>query len=278
MTVPSLERKQMRSPDSGQRLQADEFPSWLADHWGSESAARGVLLDTTLPSETGILAVIDCGLLSRPYVEVYRDGAMLPPEALFTARTVQNHSLPGFIHYRRIMQEFGEGATLRFPAIDDWLPDARPLARSVRKLLGGDVEAIAYLAAGGASITVPDRQRDSALISCSGTVSLRTGHTEGVVQASPGDALYLPAGTIHEAIAGEDGCLFVILANRELTTREFVSALQEAARAHLNEQPEMKRHHLMTVEDRAEWVRSTLTSYFSSLEPSDFARSLAESV
>jgi Cupin superfamily protein len=277
MTVPPLERKQMQSPDSGQRLQADEFPSWLADYWGGKSAARGVLLDTTLPSDTGILAVIDCGLLSKPYVEVYSGGAMLPPEALFIARTVQNHSLPGFIHYRRIMQEFGAGATLRFPAIDDWLPDARPLARSVRKLLGGDVEASAYLAAGGASITLPDGQRDSALISCSGTVSLRLS-AESVVQASPGDALYLPAGTIHEAIAGEDGCLFVILTNRELSTREFVSALQEAARAHLNERPEMRRHHLMTVEDRAEWVRSTLTSYFSSLEPSDFARSLAESV
>jgi hypothetical protein len=38
----------------------------------------------------------------------------------------------------------------------------------------------------------------------------------------------------------------------------------------------MKRHHLMTVEERADWVRSTLTTYFSSLEPGDFARSLAE--
>jgi hypothetical protein len=267
-------------------MESDYLAMWLADHWGSGITSRSTLPRGFLPDESQILATIDCGLLSTPYVEVYRDNAMLPQDAVFTARTVQNHSVPGFLHFQRVMNEFRLGATLRFPAIDDWLPDVRRLTRSVCSVLNSGVEATAYLAAAGALVTVPDRQRDLTLIMCSGTVGLRIadegaagsdGGPPTEVRTAPGDVLYLPASTIHEAAAGTDGCLFLTLSNRELTNRELIRSLQEMASAHLSKRPENERHHLMMVEERAGWVRSELTRYFSSLEPRDFARLLVES-
>ena len=258
-------------------MEIDELARWLADRWGSEMPARSTVQGEALPGKSAILDTIECGLLSQPYVEVYRDGVMLSPDAVFTARTVQNYSVSGFIHYRRVMTELHQGATLRFPAVDDWLPGVRPLAGAARRTLNGGVEANACLATTGASVTVADRQRDLAVIVCAGTLSLGIGNQEDEASAGPCDVLYIPANTIREAVAGDDGCLFITLADRELTTAELVRSLHDAASSYLAKQPENERHHLMTVEQRADWVRGELAAFFASLEPGEFARLLVES-
>jgi hypothetical protein len=257
-------------------MEIDELARWLADRWGSEIPARAAVPGAGLPDESVILDTIDCGLLAQPYVEVYRDGVRLSADAVSTARTVQNYSVAGFVHYRRVMAEFHQGATLRFPAVDDWLPGVRPLAEAARRALSGGVEANACLAAAGASVTVADRQRDLALLVCAGTIRLDAGGQEEKAVAGSGDVFYLPANTIRGAAAGDDGCLFITLSDRELTTAELVRSLHDAACSHLDKQPANERNHLMTVEQRADWVRGELTAFFASLEPGEFARLLVE--
>lgn len=243
---------------------------WLAERSDGRPAHTAVGGGMTLPTAADVLGTIDCGLLAHPYLEVYRDGAKLPAGEVFTARRVQNHKVTGFVHHRNVTGQYHAGATLRLPSIADWLVAARPAVELVRATRGGHIEATAYLAAAGSPVAYAEAAVDAVVLVCSGSVAWHGDRDSTPLEAPARTALYVPAGSTRGALAGEDGdCLLLVLAERLPTTTEFVKAMLQAGSTHLEQQETHRRHHLMPLEQKADWVLGELAGYFAAMDPAD---------
>lgn len=247
---------------------------WLAARPGGRTAHTALPAGPALPTAADVLGTIDCGLLAHPYLEVYRGGARLPAAEVFTARRVQNHKVTGFIHHRNVTAQYRAGATLRLPAVTDWLTAARPALGTVREALGRHVEATAYLAAAGSPVAYAEATVDAVVLVCSGSVAWHAGEPDSEpLEAAARSAVYVPAGTTRGALAGDDGdCLLLVLAERSPATAEFVRALRQAGSDHLEQQESHRRHHLMPVDRKAVWVLGELADHFAAMDPADLLR------
>lgn len=247
---------------------------WLAEHRDGPAARTALSGGMALPTAADVLGTIDCGLLAYPYLEVYRDGAKLPAAEVFTARRVQNHKVTGFVHHRNVTGQYRAGATLRLPSVADWLAAARPALGTVRETLGGHIEATAYLATAGSPVAYAEAAVDAVVLVCSGSVAWHVGEADSEpLEAAARTAVYVPAGTARGALVGDDGdCLLLVLAERSPTTTEVVKALRQAGSAHLEQQDAHRRHHLMPIDRKADWVLGELAAHFAAMDPSDLLR------
>ncbi len=248
--------------------------NWLAGRRDGRTAHTALSGGMTLPTAADVLGTIDCGLLAHPYLEVYRDGARLPAAEVFTARKVQNHKVSGFIHHRNVTGQYRAGATLRLPSVTDWLAAARPALDAVREVSGPRVEATAYLAAAGSPVAYAEAAVDAVVLVCSGSVAWHAGEADSApLEAPAGTVVHAPAGTTRGAVAGDDGdCLLLVVAERWPAMTEFVKALRQAGAAHLEQLETHRRHHLMPIDRKADWVLGELTRYFAAMDPADLLR------
>ncbi|GAA4990727.1 hypothetical protein [Kitasatospora paranensis] len=251
-----------------------DLAGWLAGRRNGPTAHTALSGGMALPTAADVLGTIDCGLLAHPYVEVYRDGAKLPAAEVFTARRVQNHKVTGFVHHRNVTGQYRAGATVRLPSVADWLAAARPAVEIVRGTFGRHVEATAYLAAAGSPVAFAEADVDAVVLVCSGSVAWYGGEADSAPLEAPArTAVYVPAGTTRGALAGKDGdCLLLVLAERSPATAEIVRALRQAGSAHLEQQDTARRHHLIPVDRKADWVLGELAGYFAAMDPADLLR------
>jgi hypothetical protein len=247
---------------------------WLAERRDGRTAHTALPGGMALPTAADVLGTIDCGLLAYPYLEVYRDGAKRPAAEVFTARRVQNHKVTGFIHHRNVTEQYQTGATLRLPSVADWLVAARPALENVSEVLGRHIEATAYLAAAGSPVAYAEAAVDAVVLVCSGSVAWHAGEAGSApLEAAAHTAVYVPAGTTRGALVGDEGdCLLLVLAERPLSTTEFVKALRETGSAHLEQQETHQRHHLMPIDQKADWVIGELAGHFAAMDPADLLR------
>ncbi|MFB7598682.1 hypothetical protein [Streptomyces sp. NPDC056160] len=250
------------------------LPRWLAERRGGRTAHTALPAGMALPTAADVLGTIDCGLLAYPYLEVCRGGAKLPAAEVFTARRVQNHKVTGFIHHRNVTGQYQAGATLRLPAVADWLAAARPALETVREALGRHIEATAYLAAAGSPVAYAEASVDAVVLVCSGSLTWHAGEPDSEpLEVSAPSAVYVPAGLTRGAFAGGDGdCLLLVLAERSPVTTEIIKALRQAGSGHLEQQDTHRRHHLMPVDQKADWVLGELADYFAAMDPADLLR------
>ncbi|MFF1738584.1 hypothetical protein [Streptomyces mirabilis] len=247
---------------------------WLAERRDGRTAHTALSGGMALPTAADVLSTIDCGLLAYPYLEVYRDGAKLSAAEVFTARRVQNHKVTGFIHHRNVTGQYRAGATLRLPSVADWLAAARPALETVREVLGRHIEATTYLAAAGSPVAYAEAAVDAVVLVCSGSVAWHVGEADSEpLEVAAHTAVYVPAGTTRGALAGDDGdCLLLVLAERSPATSEIVKALRQVGSAHLEQQDTHRRHHLMPIDQKADWVLGELAGYFATMDPADLLR------
>ncbi|GGT02474.1 MULTISPECIES: JmjC domain-containing protein [Streptomyces] len=184
------------------------------------------------------------GLLRVPHLEVARAGDPVHSSRYTRTRTVAGVTTPGYADPDRLRRLLAEGATLVLRNVEHWHPATRELTGRLEEELGRRVEAFFFVTPPGAQGL--DLHRDDAdvlLLQVTGskrwTVRDRpdgpdwspgaTGDAGPVLLAEtvrPGEVLYIPRGSAHEAVGGDGLSSHLSLTIREVGTQNLFAALQ----------------------------------------------------
>ncbi|MFD0684446.1 JmjC domain-containing protein [Actinomadura fibrosa] len=186
------------------------------------------------------------GQVRYPQFQVNMPAGGMPPTMFTETRRYLALSMPGHPVTAAVAEQLRQGATLRFVAIEDWYPPIAELTDRLAALLGAAVSAFAfYTPPGDDGVGAHWDMADVFAVQLEGTKTwhlwdipdgtgwqddqtLRTGRdADHVLELTPGDGLYLPAGTGHRAFAGPEGSLHLSLTVSTTTHRRIVRALLE---------------------------------------------------
>lgn len=198
-----------------------------------------------MPDLDDLAGALRGGLLRTPYVEMVREGAMIPAYEFCTERVVASAPEEGFADPERVMRLLGDGATLLLPQLDHWHASVGALTARLAHDLGRRVEAFCFATmAGGRGLDV---HRDDADV----LVVQLAGRKEWTVYAAPadghwgpgpvpepgepllrtvvgvGDVLYVPRGAPHTATGHEGLSVHIALTIRETSTARIRQTLAD---------------------------------------------------
>jgi len=197
-------------------------------------------------------AVLTRQVLADTDVQLVKTGGLAASESFTTVH--------GDIDPVRALQLFRRGYTLVFRSLNRRLPKLQALCRSLENDLNCDMQTNVYL-------TPPGSQggrthfdtHDVLVLQCQGTKRWRiyagpvalplpsqafrsTDFDPGPVidefELGPGDVAYLPRGTVHDAVCGDDLSLHVTAG---LLTYRWIDLLQEVLLAETLRDPELRR-------------------------------------
>ncbi|GAA3075791.1 JmjC domain-containing protein [Streptosporangium carneum] len=187
------------------------------------------------------------GQVRYPQFQVNMPAGGMPPTMFTETRQYLALSMPGYPVTAAIAEQLRRGATLRFVGMEDWYPPVAELADRLTETVGASVAAYAfYTPPGDDGVGAHWDMADVFALQVEGTKrwhlwnirdgvdwqrdqTLRTGEEpDHVVELSPGDGLYIPAGTGHRAFAGAEGSLHLSLTVSTTTHRRVVATWFEA--------------------------------------------------
>lgn len=157
--------------------------------------------------------------LRLPAFRLVKDGSTLPPRLYTKTARTGSTTVTGLADPRRILREFGDGATIVLQAMHRYWPPLSRFCRELEIALGHPVQANAYITpAGSRGLALHHDSHDVFVLQLFGSkhweVLERPGtapsppggaSSEGRREAAltaelePGDCLYLPRGTPHAA-------------------------------------------------------------------------------
>ncbi|MCC9306484.1 cupin domain-containing protein [Kitasatospora sp. RB6PN24] len=196
-----------------------------------------------LPTPGDLDEALRGGLLRVPYVEMVRDGEVVPAAQFCTTRVVAGRREDGFADPERIAALLADGATLLLPQLDQWHPSVCALAAELAAELGRRTEAFCF--ATGAGRRGLDVHRDDADV----LVVQLAGEKEWIVHEAPadgrwrpglapepgavalrsvlkaGEVLYVPRGAPHAATGSQDLSVHLSFTIREAGTGRLRGAL-----------------------------------------------------
>lgn len=209
---------------------AGDEASFFADRFGRLPLYRPAALRGD-PGELLSVADLD-GLLyleaiRPPYLRVMRDGVMVPHLTFTVTSRVHGADVTDMVIPERVYELAAGGATITWPALNQSRPNIRALTRLLASKFSVETNATAFFAPAGSRGMRPQHTFfDMFVIQLDGqarwTVWERpparradAGHHERVslgepgleVSLCPGDVLYLPWGTPHEAAPAEAASL-----------------------------------------------------------------------
>ncbi|MEU6480997.1 cupin domain-containing protein [Streptomyces sp. NPDC047017] len=191
------------------------------------------------------------GFLHEPYVEMTGPEGPLPPDAYFSARSVNHTSYAGFADQGKIRALIERGATLLMRRVDQWHGPTRDLLADLSAELRRPVEAFCFVTPPGAQGAPLHRDdADVLVLQLGGSKDWRVHEgpadgdwQEGRVDGEPpaevlrttvhaGEVLYIPRGFPHVAVGSEGLSAHLSLTIREVHKGDLFRSLQRlSARA-----------------------------------------------
>jgi lysine-specific demethylase/histidyl-hydroxylase NO66 len=204
--------------------------------WGSR-----VHLHATDPAAlVGYLSLDDAdrlltaSALRTPTVRVVRDGSVLPSSAYTRSATLAGAALSGLVDGRKVLELFGEGATVVLQGLHRYWPPLTELVRGLELALGHPCQANAYLTPPGSQgFARHSDTHDVFVFQTHGRKQwqLVEDGQERDVLLEPGLSMYLPTGTPHSARSQEQASLHVTVGVNQLTWRTLLRRVAERALA-----------------------------------------------
>ncbi|MGW2815831.1 JmjC domain-containing protein [Streptomyces sp. NPDC001415] len=197
------------------------------------------------PGPRELAAALSGGLLRTPYVEMVREGEVVPASEFSTARVVAGRHEEGFADPERIMHLLAEGATLLLPQLDQWNASVGTLTALLSRDLGRATEAFCFATmAGRRGLDVHRDDADVLVVQLAGRKEWTVydapadGHWHPGPVAHPGepalrtvigagDVLYVPRGAPHTATGNEGLSVHLALTIREATTNRLRQTLAD---------------------------------------------------
>ncbi|WP_078966467.1 JmjC domain-containing protein [Streptomyces sp. WM6378] len=197
------------------------------------------------PKTRELAEALSGGLMRAPYVEMVREGKVVPAAEFSTARVVAGRPEEGFADPERIMRLLAEGATLLLPQLDQWNASVGALTALLSQDLGRTTEAFCFATlAGRRGLDVHRDDADVLVVQLAGRKEWTVydapadGHWHPGPVPHPGepalrtvigagDVLYVPRGAPHTATGNEGLSVHLALTIREATTNRLRQTLAE---------------------------------------------------
>ncbi|KAB2339292.1 JmjC domain-containing protein [Actinomadura rudentiformis] len=215
--------------------------------WGREHLRFTASTATTsLLSFQRIDDWIRYGQVRYPQFQVNMPEGGVPPTMFTETRPYLALSMPGYPVTAAIAEQLRQGATLRLVGIEDWYRPVAELADRLAETVGADITTYAfYTSPGDGGVGAHWDMADVFVLQVEGTKKWnlwdipggtdwqdnQTLHTDQdpdhVIELTPGDGLYIPAGTGHRAFAGPEGSLHLSIAVSVTSHRKIVRTLLE---------------------------------------------------
>jgi hypothetical protein len=217
--------------------------SWTREPLLRRAASPDGFADVLTVGEVGRL--LSSPTLRLPFVRLVKGGESVPESAYTTTRRFGHGTVTDAIDRDRVLTYFRSGATIVLDAVEAYAPGVARMCAEAAATLGCPADAVAFLtppARKGLSPHIDDE--DVFVLQVSGTkrwlvypqlrpvpLKPRTllGQDLGAplldVVLGPGDALYVPRGTPHEAASVGGHSLHVSLAARRPTLDTLVQDL-----------------------------------------------------
>jgi hypothetical protein len=166
--------------------------------------------------------------LRTPALRVVKDGSVLASSRFTRPGSIAGSPLTGLVDPRKVLELFGDGATLVLQGLHRYWPPLTELVRALEVELGHPCQANAYL-------TPPDSQgfgrhsdpHDVFVFQTYGRKvwTVVDGGVERELELVPGVSAYLPSGTPHSGRSGADPSLHVTVGINRITWRQLLRGL-----------------------------------------------------
>jgi len=187
---------------------------------------------------TGLLSLGDVdqlltsSALRTPALRIAQDGQVLPSSRFTRQATIAGSPLTGLVDGRKALDLFDGGATIVLQGLHRYWPPLTRLIRELEAELGHPCQANAYLTPPGSQgFALHKDTHDVFVFQTHGRKQWEVHDDEGAhdVTMEPGVSMYLPTGTPHAARAQQEVSLHVTLGINQVTWRQTVGRIIDAA-------------------------------------------------
>lgn len=253
------------------RFQRDMFGR--RDGVSHNDAASGLLSSEEIWNE------LDCGALVAPYFGIIDSATRATVDGVAETRLVQTRPRRGYASAAAVRDRVVSGNILKLPQPEHWHPAIHRLVAGLTGEFRSEVRSCAYLSPYGSS-GIPAHHDDShvMLVQLEGQMAWTVGRATACthITLQPGDILYIPQRRKHRGVPGPQGSLHLAITIQPPTVRDMAElALTRFLRS--SQAAEISgNHQLMSVEEKIEWLRTTLCSYLSAQDPSQLAEAASQ--
>lgn len=201
-----------------------------------------------LPSTETMWELIAAGLLTPPYIVAVSEGRRSEGGDLVEPLRTAGHETTTFISAARLRSAFDTGSTVKFNQLDDWSPRLRTLASIIAEATDSTSEAFAFLSPPGRRalrahtdgthvlVLQVEGRKHWQIASIDSTSSSGEGlYRDGTIPADevielelePGDLLYMPHGTPHQALAQSGHSLHFAITIEEPSPLTYLDGLMK---------------------------------------------------
>jgi lysine-specific demethylase/histidyl-hydroxylase NO66 len=195
-----------------------DVDAFAATSWGRRPLHRRAAVDLSKLLDLDAVERLLAGSLRQPAFRLVRDGATLPPERSTRRVRIGGRWLSDVADPQAVTSAVGEGATLVLQSLHRHWPPLAELCRSLERATSHPCQANAYLTpAGAAGLGRHHDEHEVLVLQLEGRKAWDVDGL-GPLELVPGDVLYLPAGTRHEARAQEGPSLHLTIGIVAVTT------------------------------------------------------------
>ncbi|MCT9088820.1 cupin domain-containing protein [Streptomyces sp. ASQP_92] len=212
---------------------------------GRPQVFRPAVLPQEVPTLRELTEGLSGGLMRTPYVEMVREGAVVPAAEFSAARVVAGGHEEGFADPEQITRLLAEGATLLLPRLDQWNASVGALTALVSQDLRRVTEAFCFATmAGRRGLDVHRDDADVLVVQLAGRKEWTVydapadgdrhprpvpgpGEPALVAVVGAGDVLYVPRGAPHTATGNEGLSVHLALTIREAGTKPLRQTLAD---------------------------------------------------
>lgn len=161
----------------------------------------------------------------RPEVRLVKDGEALDPKTYCSPRRIGGRPVDDVIDPTRLADRYGEGATVVLQSLHRTWPSVSRFTSQLEAAVSHPVQANAYLTPPGAAGLAPHADRHDVIVcQLHGTKSWDVDGL-GELTLTPGDRLFVPAGTRHSATTQSHPSLHLTIGILRVTYRAVVEGV-----------------------------------------------------
>lgn len=230
---------------------------------------------TELLSSEEIWNELDCGGLVAPYFGIIDGTTRATVDGVTETRLVQTRPRQGYANAAAVRDKVISGSILKLNQPEHWHRAIHRLVAGLTRELRSEVKSCAYLSSYGSS-GIPAHHDDAhvMVVQLEGQMAWTVGRATACthITLQPGDILYIPQRRKHRGVPETQGSLHLAITIQPPTVRDVAElALTRFLRS--SQAAEISgNHQLMSVEEKIEWLRTTLCSYLSTQDPGELAK------
>lgn len=247
----------------------------LASHWNQSYVVwRNAVDPASLIGSDEIERRLEASMLEWPYFTLLQDGQAPAVESYTSVRDVIGKKRDRFPCRNAILKYMDEGATLKLNSPSHWHRRTRDLVRELEAHLPASVTSYVFWTPNESRGMLPHRDAAHVLaVQLEGTkrwhlyagpedvasaagLDVNTDRKSHEFTLYPGDALYLPHGWPHDAVAIDGSSLHLTFTLAEPTPEDLLEAVLR--RFTKGREELIRHHHLRTLEEKSNEVREKL--------------------